>query len=330
MNVRVHEEIGAIHELAEPWRALASEDPAATVFQEPDFVFEWWEEFGAYRQLALLEMTDDDGTLRGIAPLSIEPDGALRFSGDPEITDYGGPVARHSDRDTVAAALVTTGLGLTGVTRLQLHGLAADSGWPDAFTRAAKEAGITATEAQEDVCPRATIPGSFDDYLSSIPGKQRHEIRRKARRLTAAGPWAVRLADAGTLDADLDAFFSMHLSSDGPKGKFLNAGMISFFRRFAHALERRGALRLVVLDFDGAPMAAIYGWAERGRWSVYNSAYDHTRRELSPGMVLVAETVRLAAEEGCGLFDFLRGAEEYKYRFGATDVPVVRLVASAD
>jgi CelD/BcsL family acetyltransferase involved in cellulose biosynthesis len=35
--------------------------------------------------------------------------------------------------------------------------------------------------------------------------------------------------------------------------------------------------------------------------------------------VLVSETIRLAGSAGAKVFDFLRGAEAYKYRFGATD-----------
>jgi CelD/BcsL family acetyltransferase involved in cellulose biosynthesis len=328
MDVRIDEEIGAINDVAGAWRALADEDPFASVFQEPDFVFEWWEEFGAYRQLVLMEMSEGD--LRGLAPMSLEPGGVLMFSGDPSITDYGGPVSRPGDRDAVAASVVETALTLDGVKRLELHGLAAGSGWPEAFARAAKACGLDVTESVEDVCPRASIPGSYDDYLASLPGKQRHEIRRKARRLEAAGSWNVRISDERSLDADLDAFFDLHLSSDGPKGKFLDEGMISFFRRFAHVLARRGVMRLVILEVGGRPMATIYGWAEHGTWSVYNSAYDHTQRALSPGMVLVAETVRLAAEERCHTLDFLRGAEDYKYRFGAVDVPVNLLVATAE
>jgi CelD/BcsL family acetyltransferase involved in cellulose biosynthesis len=327
MDVRIHEEIGAINDLAAGWRALADEDPSSTVFQEPDFVFEWWEEFGAYRQLALMEIGDDE--LRGIAPMSLEPGGVLMFSGEPSITDYGGPISRPADRDAVAACVVEAALRLSGVTRLELHGLASDSGWPEALGRAAKASGLNVTESAEAVCPRASIPGTYEDFLATLSGKQRHEIRRKARRLENVGPWTVRVAEEASLDGDLDAFFKMHLSSDGPKGKFLDAGMISFFRRFAHALARRGALRLVTLDVAGQAMATIYGWMEHGVWSVYNSAYDHAQRALSPGMVLVAETIRLAAEEGCHTLDFLRGVEEYKYRFGAVDLPVILLVASA-
>ena len=43
-------------------------------------------------------------------------------------------------------------------------------------------------------------------------------------------------------------------------------------------------------------------------------------------MVLVAEDIRLAIEDGCHRMDFLKGDYSYKYRFGARRRHVRRLV----
>ena len=37
--------------------------------------------------------------------------------------------------------------------------------------------------SQQDVCPVITLPGSWDDYLAGLDKKQRHEIRRKIRKI---------------------------------------------------------------------------------------------------------------------------------------------------
>jgi hypothetical protein len=62
--------------------------------------------------------------------------------------------------------------------------------------------------------------------------------------------------------------------------------------------------------------------------SVYNSGYDPEFREISPGWVLLAYLIKLANEKGYSNFDFLRGNEEYKYRFGAIDRRVLRAKVS--
>ena len=84
-------------------------------------------------------------------------------------------------------------------------------------------------------------------------------------------------------------------------------------------------MRLALLEIEGEAWAGVYAFRSWNDWDVWNSSYDHRRRELAPGMILMAECIRLAAEEGCTTFDFLRGTEPYKYRFGAVDVPLIRL-----
>ncbi|MGH2830287.1 MAG: GNAT family N-acetyltransferase [Actinomycetota bacterium] len=328
MKVTVYDELGAIDALADSWRALAARDPTATIFQTPEYAHTWWEEFGALRSLALVGMTGEDGALCGLAPLSMEPDGGVHFVGDPAITDYLAPVSAAADRDVVAATLVEVAAGLDGFGRLSLSGLPGDSGWPEAIARAAKAAGMDVAEEPDDVCPVAPTGESWEAYLAALPGKQRHEIRRKARRLEAVGAFRVRVATDESLDADLESFFALHRSSTGPKGKFMHENMAVYFRRLAHTLQSRGEMRLTVMYVGDEPVAALYGFSDGRTWSVYNSSYDHARRELSPGLVLVAEAIRLACDEGCASFDFLRGAEEYKYRFGAVDRAVIRVTAT--
>jgi CelD/BcsL family acetyltransferase involved in cellulose biosynthesis len=208
----------------------------------------------------------------------------------------------------------------------ELPGLASDSGWPEAFTAAAKAAGHEVSDGPLAACPRVAIPGSFDAYLAALPGKLRHELLRKQRRLEReAGAFRIRLANEETLDDDLERFFAMHRTSEGPKGHFMHEGMATFFGSFAWMLFSQGWLRLAFLEFGGEPWAGAFGFSYRGTWGVWNSAYDHQRRELAPGMVLMSECIRLAAEEGGTTFDLLRGTEPYKYRFGAVDVPVIQM-----
>jgi hypothetical protein len=63
---------------------------------------------------------------------------------------------------------------------------------------------------------------------------------------------------------------------------------------------------------------------------VYNSGYDPGYAHVSAGMVLVGMMIEDAARLGLTVFDFLRGNEAYKYRFGATDTPIWRVIAAPD
>jgi CelD/BcsL family acetyltransferase involved in cellulose biosynthesis len=49
--------------------------------------------------------------------------------------------------------------------------------------------------------------------------------------------------------------------------------------------------------------------------------------ELSPGWVLLAQVIQWCAEHGRSEFDFMRGDEDYKYRFGGVNKHVMRAKA---
>lgn len=309
----------ALERLSGEWLDAWERDPTATMFQRPEFLRVWYEEFDG-SPLLLTVRTDEQ--LVGLAPLQLT-DGTLRFLGDHEITDYLGPIG--SDREAVAEAFVTATAELEWTTA-ELHCLAIDTDWPRALTDAAKAAGWTVDEQRQDVCPRISLHGGFDAYLERLAGKLRHELLRKERRLAReSGEYTVRLTTTETLGADLERFFDMHRASEGAKGKFLHPGMAVFFERVARAFDALGALRLSWLEVGSAPMAAVLSFADRDAWRVYNSAFDHEQRALAPGMVLMSESIRLAAAEGITTFDLLRGDEPYKYRFGAVATPLVQL-----
>ena len=325
MEVRVRRDDAALTDLSGEWLSLWRKDPSASLFHTPQFARIAWEtELGADHSLGVIEMISD-GTLAGLATVMIDEDGVLRFLGNEAVTDYMGPISEPQDRDAVAKTFVEAIQGIEW-RRAELFGLAVPTGWPESIARAAKAAGYQVDEAQQDACPRIEPLGTYEDYLAALDGKLRHEIRRKARRLEReAGPFTVRLSTAETLDADLDRFYEMHRSSSGPKGRFMHEDVAVLFTRIARAFDAEGWLRLTWLDIDGEPAAGMFSFAAKDTWSVYNSAYDHRKGALAPGMVLMAETIRMAAEEGCSTFDMLRGDEPYKYRFGATDVPLIRL-----
>ena len=247
------------------------------------------------------------------------------------MTDYLGPVALPEAKDQVAKELVAALLRRDDWAAADLWGLAEDAGWYGLLGDAAAAAGLTVTEApdHDGVAPHLTLPPTWDEYLTSLPAKLRHEIRRKAKKLEAeAGPYRIVTADEATLVPMLDRFVALHRTSEGPKGVFLVPGMEIFFRRLGEAFCADGRFRLTMIEVAGEFAAGTIGFAFDGTAFLYNSAFDRAWGALAPGMVLVAEDIRIAIEEGCTAFDLLKGDYGYKYRFGAVPRAVKRLVAS--
>jgi CelD/BcsL family acetyltransferase involved in cellulose biosynthesis len=306
------------------WTALAEKDPEGTLFHTPRYLKLYWEEFGA--GTLDVAFVRDGNEFVAAAPFEIR-DGTLSWLGGFDVTDYMGPVGVPGARDRAAKELLGAMVGLDDWDRADLAGLLEEGQWLPALRSAAEDSGL-AVEVEEDaVAPLLLLPSSFDRYLSGLPAKLRHEIRRKDRRLEETFREA-RLVDAtqSSVSGDLDRFVDMHRRSTGAKGRFMVPGMELFFRRMADEFLEDGTFRLTFLEAEGECLAGTIGFRDRRRFLLYNSAYDHDRSRLSPGMVLVSRLIRSLIEEGCRELDLLKGDLGYKYRFGARPRGVSRLL----
>jgi CelD/BcsL family acetyltransferase involved in cellulose biosynthesis len=305
------------------WRALVLADPEGTVFHTPDFLKLYWEEFGTDG----LQIADIRRDGEPVASAAFElRQGQLTWLGGFDVTDYMGPAGEPEERSWAAQELMRAIAGRSDWSKADLAGLSSHGKWLPALAEGAEGAGLAVRVEPIDVAPFIHLPDSYEQYLAKIDAKLRHEIRRKDRRLRAAHP-DVRLVDSTpeTLGADLDWFMGMHRSSRGEKGRFMVPGMELFFRRLGSAFIADGTFRLAFLETGGTKIAAAAGFRWRNRFLLYNSAYDHTYAHDAPGMVLIAELIRSAIEEGYRGFDMLKGDLPYKYRFGARARGLARL-----
>jgi CelD/BcsL family acetyltransferase involved in cellulose biosynthesis len=315
------------------WSDLVGADPAGTIFHTPDFLKLYWEEFGEEPGHLLLAFGEDDAGAQ-VAAAAFELIGdTLRFLGGTEVTDCMGPVGKPDARAGFAHELWAGLLARDDWREADLRGLPEDSPWLSELREAASGHGLAVEESEDQngVAPFLELPPTWDDYLAQIPSKLRHEIRRKAKKLEAeTGPFVVETATEETLLPLLDRFVELHRMSEGPKGVFMVPGMEIFFRRLGQTFCERGVFRLSFIRVRDELAAGTIGFSFGGTYSLYNSAFDRKWQQLAPGMVLVAEDIRQAIEEGCAVFDFLKGDYAYKYRFGARKRLVKRLVVPRD
>jgi CelD/BcsL family acetyltransferase involved in cellulose biosynthesis len=311
------------------WSTLVTTDPAGTFFHTPQYLKLYWEEFGEETAGLLLAFGEDDGGGQVAAVAFERIGGTLRFLGGTEVTDYMGPVGLPEAQEAFAKELFDVLDRRDDWRDADLRGLPEDRTWLGILEAAASTHGF-ATELVDDqngVVPFLELPGSYEAYLMGLPSKLRHEIKRKARRLeTEAGAWSICIAHEDTLVPFIDRFVELHRTSEGPKGVFMQPGMEIFFRRLGEAFLPRGQFSLVFLEVGGTKVAGTIGFRFEGTYSLYNSAFDRSWSQLSPGMVLVAEDIRIAIQSGCSAFDMLKGDYAYKYRFGAVPRAVKRLI----
>jgi CelD/BcsL family acetyltransferase involved in cellulose biosynthesis len=214
---------------------------------------------------------------------------------------------------------------------LDLYNVLEDSATLPALERAAGQQGWKYEAERIYHSPYIPLPGDWEAYLAGIDKKQRHEIRRKMRR-AEEGEQPVRwyiVEEKEALDGEMEAFFAL-MKQDPEKERFLTPVMQEQMRTMAHCAFDEGCLQLAFMEVGGEKAAGYFNVDYLNRIWVYNSGIDGRFREYSPGWVLLAYLLRWANENGREVFDFLRGNEDYKYRFGAVDRFVMRAQIQRD
>ena len=193
-----------------------------------------------------------------------------------------------------------------------------------------RERGYFVQIEQEDICPVIPLPSTWDDYLAGLNKHQRHEIRRKVRRIQqdADHHWYI-VGPEHELQSEMEHFIDLHQKSDQDKETFMDETMRRFFHRITEVAQAAGWLQLAFIEVNGVRAATMLNFDYGDRILVYNSGYDPSvYGRLSPGIVLLAYCIQHAISQGRQWFDFLQGDEEYKFRFGGKKTEVYRMLVT--
>lgn len=319
--------------LAGEWDDLLRRSRTHPIFLTWTWQSRWWDCIGSGRGSLYLLAAHDQGALAAILPLyrSEGRDGAsLQVVGCIEVSDYLDLIVEEGREGPVYQAFLDwlAGPDAPEWDVLDLCNQPAASRARKLLPELAQARGWQAEVDREDVCPIVDLPNTFDAYLDGLDKKQRHEVRRKLRRIEREAPgYQVRYVteDGPELDAAVDDFIRLHRLSSDAKDAFMDADMQAFFHEIAHATAAAGWLQLAFLEIEGQSVASYFCFIYNNELLVYNSGYDaQASPQLSPGWVLLARLIEDAIAAGRTRLDFLQGDEEYKYRFGGADTLVYR------
>jgi CelD/BcsL family acetyltransferase involved in cellulose biosynthesis len=211
---------------------------------------------------------------------------------------------------------------------LRLEGLREQSPALSLLPALLDKAGFAVEVMPDEVSPHIPVTPTWDGYLESLNKKDRHELRRKLRRLESAGHVRLATHDPARLQDDVTAFLALMKDSREEKAAFMTAEREGFFRDLAQEMDRAGLLKLFFLELDSKRLAGAYCFDYDDRYFLYNSGFDTSQAHLSGGLLLKALLLKDAIERGKKDYDLLRGAEPYKYHIGAQDRMLSKLVAT--
>ncbi len=316
--------------LAGEWDALARQGITDTPFQHLAYQKAWWTHLrppGA--SLHTIIARDESERLVGIVCLYIVG-GLVYFNGCVEETDYLDAIVLPEYEEALWTAVFEHLLhdDLPEWHTIDLCNVPQSSPSREIVPRVARQHGLTFSESIHEVCPVVQLPASFEDYLESLDSKQRREIRRKLRRAQGAEAELKIVGQDDDVETAVNDFLDLLAKSTFEKRDWLNDGRRAVFHDTACAAQADGSLLLMFMEIGGNKASALFNFDYNGHVLVYNSGLDSAAYgPLSLGEVLTAKAIEWSIENGRATFDFLRGDEAYKYRFGAQDTMVYKLHA---
>lgn len=316
----------AFDQLANEWDALAQTGITDTPFQTLAYQLSWWQHLGK-GELHTIVVCDGDSII-AIAPLYLL-DGVLQFNGSKEESDYLDVLVSAENAQYAWQAIFDClcSQSFPVWACCDFYNIPAESPSRNILANIAAERGFSFASEVVEVCPIIELPATFSDYLSSINSRQAKEIRRKLRRAKGAEVQLKIVDHNDDLTEAVDQFLDLLQKSTPEKSAWLNQGRTALFHDVAQAALANGTLELMFLEIDGRKGTTLFNFNYKGRTWVYNSGLDPDAfHKLSLGVVLTSMAIETAIESGNTTFDFLRGDEEYKYRFGSADTEIYRIL----
>jgi tetratricopeptide (TPR) repeat protein len=173
-----------------------------------------------------------------------------------------------------------------------------------------------------NIVPYISLPSSFEEYLQNVVSSNtRQKIRRFLRRIEGSNEFHLTHVNADNLELHLEILSELwKLNWEGRKGsdrcrKILDKINFTLRNCFSHQ-----CLYLPVLWQGDKPLGAIANLMDFSHKTMlfFITGRDDTVKNIAPGNILHAYSIKYAIDNGFKVYDFLMGNEAYKFSFGAS------------
>ncbi len=314
------------------WRRLAAESEFPTVFVDPGWLIAWWQDYGAGHEPWLLALEDHEGALRGLAML------ALRRSRVARTLEFAG--GRWNGLETLLCApgceaQLTASLiealserreewDVWRIQRLRTGSLLERE-------LLAGDGPLRAAAHDVRLQPFVPLPDDVASFEASFSSKERGAQRRKWRRLAELGAVPRLVTDPGEITSALRSLLDLRRQRAialGQSHEHMDARYERFLVDVVSGMLPDG-VRLWTLEREGDVLASSLHFVQGPREHTYTQGIADEHVNLSPGNSLELHAMREAIGQGRSEFELGPGRDDYKYRLGARDREVTRLVLSS-
>lgn len=329
MRVAEIREESGLEQLRPEWNGLLQESPSNNIFLTAEWANAWWAAYGTPGELRVLVAREDNGVLRGIAPLRSKA--VSRYGQTVETLQFIGDAPADSDSDYLDF-IIAPGYERPVLEALQAHVaehmrqasvlLLNEIPENSAQLPLLRECARDMVTIEKDVpCATVRLPDNWNDYLGMLKPRFRTKVRSVLRNLENRPEVKFRFCEnTRELDTLLPVLFDLHSrrwQQEGKPGVFGDPRKQNFYRAISPVLLARKWLRFSWLEWNGRILACQYGFAYRGVYSQLQEGYEPACEHWNIGVGLRAWSIRELLQQGITEYDFLGGVGRHKTDWGA-------------
>jgi len=319
--------------MKETWNNVLNKTKDRTIFLTWEWLSTWWKHFGKRKNLVLLLVEEKDRVI-AIACLMYSNYKLLAFKlrkmkfVGTGISDYHDFLLTRKKTKCLKLlmnylenyplrwdCLELSGIPETSESLLLLHQMPKNFGlkWK-----------------VSDVCPHIPLPSSFDVFIKGLSRNMRYNLRRRKKKLESQ--YKVDFKKYSDVDSTKEAmytFFKLHRKRwelKSPSGALVARGVNrDFHLDVAKSFAENGWLNLSFLTINDEPIASLYSFEYGQKLYQYLTAFDPEYSTYGPGNLLISYLIQDCIRNGIREFDFMRGAESYKYAWNAVNRRIIEV-----
>jgi CelD/BcsL family acetyltransferase involved in cellulose biosynthesis len=326
LSARVHRDWPDDPDFVPQWLALLASHSGSTAFASPAWQSAVVDEFVPARQFRLVTVYRGKKLL-ALMPLALNTASMLETPGK-WVTDYLDPLVDAQNLEPCWSIILSLlhKLWDWSVGGLVLNNIRGDSPLRQLLPKMGKRHGFSYAESVVQIAPFISLPRTWDEYLRRLESVDRKELKRKMRNATerAACQFAT-LTEPAQVKVALERALGAMRQAASVKADFTEEVLLGFLSRLCPTLNEQGDFYIQELSLENRPAAWLLTLRSDKGPMIYNTSYEYSMRQWSPGAVAFGMAIQQAIAAGNPVFNFLRGAEEYKKRLGASDLELFKI-----
>lgn len=322
--------------MRDDWERLFFANPYHSPFLAWGWMYSWLEHLAGPHELFVLTLWDDEKVLQAIVPLLFRKPGKrspqiFNICGyGPDCSDHLGtlhlPAYDARVHEIIADAIQRN---VQKNCRLELNSLDSFQGAPKRLRTALRLRGRMSRMPEQHVCPKVQLPRTWEEFMSQLSSNFRSQVRRSYRRVANDENLEFRsLNESGSRQfaVDLIKLNRARMRDLGITSSLENEQFREFLVDSVRYMATKNIAWMDTVKQENRTVGAALNFVHGNAIYYYMGGFCEEAKKIGPGNALFAHVIQRGISQQYKIYDFLRGAENYKYRWGAMDFADERLI----